>query len=250
MNVKAHERVHIPLLVVLVVAAIASVAAAKAATAPKLPDLPVSFVVCPDGKSIPLQAGVTYQASKFPIALRLTPPDGSWSGGQWKTASAGCDASGGGFPGYPPYYGWVSFGHGSGASLPRGSVVISTSYGQTPSAATAVNRLRNGLPRNEASYQPTTRIRLAGFYGYQFDGQIIGERHIFLPFTKPGGAAGGGPDHIEFEAGWVFRIIVLNVRGKTVVIYIANVALPANRFPAFLNQANRILRTLAFPKGA
>ena len=34
---KAHERVHVPMLAVLVVAAIASVAAAKAATAPKLP---------------------------------------------------------------------------------------------------------------------------------------------------------------------------------------------------------------------
>ena len=247
---KADKRVHTPMLAVLVVAAIASAAAAKAATASKLPELPLSYVICPTGKSIPLQAGVTYQASKFPIALRLTPPDGSWSGGQWKTASAGCDASGGGFAGYPPYYGWVAFGHGSGVRPPRGSVVISTSYGQTPSAATAVHRLRNGLPRNEATYQATTRTRLAGFYGYQFDGKIVGERHIFLPFTKPGGAAGGGPDAIEFEAGWVFRIIVLNVRGKTVIVYIANVGLPANQFPAFLNQTNRILRTLAFPKGA
>ena len=246
---KALERVRIPVLALLAVAGIASVAAAKAATA-KPPDLPVSFVICPVGKSIPLQAGVTYQASKFPIPLRLTPPDRSWSGGQWKTASAGCDASEGGFAGYPPYYGWVAFGHGAGAHPPRGSVVISTSYGPTPTAATAVNRLRNGLPNNEATYQPTTRTRLAGFYGYQFDGQVVGERHFFLPFTKPGGAVGGGPDAIEMERGWVFRIIVLNVRGKTVVAYIANVALPANQFPAFLTKANRILTTLVFPKGA
>jgi hypothetical protein len=247
---KPLERLRIPILALLAVAGIASVTAARAATGPKLPDLPMSFVICPVGKSIPLQAGVTYQASKFPIALRLTPPDGSWSGGQWKTASAGCAASGGGFGGYPPYYGWVAVGHGAGASPPRGSIVISTSYGQTPSAATAVTRLRNGLPRNEVTYKPLTRVRLADFYGYQFDGQIVGEHHIFLPFTKPGGAAGGGPDAIELEAGWVFRIIVLNVRGKTLVIYIANVALAANQFPAFLTKANRILRTLAFPKGA
>jgi hypothetical protein len=243
-------RLGVPILALLAVAGIASVAAARAATVPKPPDLPVSFVICPVGKSIPLQARVTYQASKFPIALRLTPPDASWSGGQWKTGSSGCDVSEGRFIGYPPFYGWVSFGQGSGASPPRGSVVISTSYGQTPSAATAVNRLRNGLPRNEATYQATTRTRLAGFYGYQFDGQVVGERHIFLPFTKPGGAAGGGPDAIEFEHGWVFRIIALNVRGKTVVVYIANVALPANQFPAFLIKTNRILSTLAFPKGA
>jgi hypothetical protein len=231
-------------------AALASLGEAQAAPLANPPDLPVSFVVCSTGKSIPLQAGVTYQASKFPIALRLTPPDGSWSGGQWKTASAGCQAAEGRFAGYPPYYGWVAFGQGSGVRPPRGSVVISTSYGKTPSAATAVHRLRTGLPRDEATYQPTTRTRLAGFYGYQFDGKIVGERHIFLPFTKPGGAVGGGPDAIEFEAGWVFRIIVLDVRGKTVVVYIANVALPANQFSAFLTKANRILRTLAFPKGA
>ena len=60
---------------------------------------------------------------------------------------------------------------------------------------------------------------------------------------------GGGPDAIELEHGWVFRIITLNVRGKTVVVYIASVALPGNQFPAFLTKANRILGTLAFPKG-
>jgi len=43
-------------------------------------------------------------------------------------------------------------------------------------------------------------------------------------------------------------VIVLNVRGKTVVIYIENVALPANQFPAFLTKANRILGSLRFPK--
>ena len=182
---KAEKRVHIPMLAVLVVAAIASVVAAKAATASKLPELPLSYVICPTGKSIPLQAGVTYQASKFPIALRLTPPDGSWSGGQWKTGSSGCQVSEGRFIGYPPFYGWVSFGQGSGASPPRGSVVISTSHGPTPSAATAVNRLRNGLPRNEATYQPTRRTRLAGFYGYQFDGQIVGERTSSCPSRNP-----------------------------------------------------------------
>ena len=44
--------------------------------------------------------------------------------------------------------------------------------------------------------------------------------------------------------------MALNVRGKTVIVYIASLALPANQFPAFLTKANRILRTLAFPKGA
>jgi hypothetical protein len=112
-----------------------------------------------------------------------------------------------------------------------------------------VNRLRTGLPRNEVTYQRTVRIRLGGFYGYQFDGQVVGQHHIFLPFTPPGGAIGGGPDGVEVEHGWLFRVIALNVRGKTVVIYIASVALPAGRFPGFLVKAQRLLGTLAFPKG-
>jgi hypothetical protein len=235
---------------VIALAAIALPAGVSAASVPTPPDLPVSFVVCPAGRSIPLRAGVTYQASKFPIPLRITPPDASWSGGQWKTASAGCQAAAGRFAGYPPYYGWVAVGRGPVSGLPRGSILITTSYGSTPPLTTAVHRLRTGLPRNEVTYQPTARIRLAGYYGYQFDGQVVGEHHIFLPFTPPGGAIGGGPDAVELEDGWVFRVIALNVRGKTIVIYIANVALPAGRFPAFLSGAQRILRTLAFPKGA
>jgi hypothetical protein len=234
----------------IALAAIAPLAGVAAASVPTPPDLPASFVVCPGGTSIPLRARVTYQASKFPIPLRLTPPDGSWSGGQWKTASAGCQAAAGRFAGYPPYYGWVAVGQGPGSRLPRGSILIMTTYGPTPSVVTAVNRLRTGLPRNEVNYRPTARTRLAGFYGYQFDGQVVAQHHFFLPFTPPGGAIGGGPDAVELEDGWVFRVIALNVRGKTVVIYIANVALPAGQFPAFLARANRILGTLAFPRGA
>jgi hypothetical protein len=237
------------LMRVIALAAVAPLAGVAAASVSTPPDLPVSFVVCPGGKAIPLRARVTYQASRFPIPLRLAPPDATWSGGQWKTASAGCDAASGRFAGYPPYYGWVAISQGPGSRLPRGSILIMTSYGTTPSLATAVNRLRTGLPRTEVTYQPTTRIRLAGFYGYQFDGQVVGQHHIFLPFTPPGGAVGGGPDAVEVEDGWVLRVIALNVRGKTVVIFIANVALPANQFPDFLTKANRILRTLAFPKG-
>jgi len=42
-------------------------------------------------------------------------------------------------------------------------------------------------------------------------------------------------------------VIVLNVRGKTVVIYIENVGLAPDRFPTFLSQAEEILQSLRFP---
>jgi hypothetical protein len=47
--------------------------------------------------------------------------------------------------------------------------------------------------------------------------------------------------------GEAFRIIVLNVRGKTVVVFIDSVALSADQFPAFLIKADTILKSLRFP---
>jgi hypothetical protein len=47
--------------------------------------------------------------------------------------------------------------------------------------------------------------------------------------------------------GEVFRVIVLNVRGKTVVVFVESGGLPAEQFPAFLTKADRILETVRFP---
>ena len=81
------------------------------------PDIPQSYVFG-GGKLSPLHSRVTYQASRFPIALRVTPPNASWGAAQWKanlfapdeiarrhlkcsTTPAVCK---------PPYYGWVAIG--------------------------------------------------------------------------------------------------------------------------------------------
>jgi hypothetical protein len=37
------------------------------------------------------------------------------------------------------------------------------------------------------------------------------------------------------------------VRGKTVVVYMDNLGLPADQFPAFLAKADAVLKTLKFP---
>jgi len=118
-----------------------------------------------------------------------------------------------------------------------------TAYAQTPSVATTVARLRRrGL---WASYETTSPAKVAGFAGVQFDGQVAAGRiHVFAPFSDT--------NHFEdaFLIGGseLFRVIVLNVRGKAVVVYIDSAALAADQFPAFLAKANRTLASLRFPK--
>src|SRR5262245_41497954 len=48
----------------------------------------------------PLKSGVTYQASSFPLRLRLTVSDSSWLGAQFSATSHG-----------RPAFGWVVLGH-------------------------------------------------------------------------------------------------------------------------------------------
>jgi hypothetical protein len=55
------------------------------------------------------------------------------------------------------------------------------------------------------------------------------------------------PDSYGMGQGEVFRIIALNVRGKTVVVNIENANLPADQFPDFLVAADTLLKTLKFP---
>ena len=150
---KPLERLRIPMLALLAVAGIASVAAAKAATAEasgsasELRDLPCGEVNSAasrryvSGKQIPDRAAP--DASGRELVGRAV-----------EDRQLGLRRVGRPLHWLPAVYGWVSFGQGSGASPPRGSVVISTSYGPTPSAATAVNRLRNWAAE-ERGHVPT-----------------------------------------------------------------------------------------------
>src|SRR5262249_29369823 len=116
------------------------------------------------------------------------------------------------------------------------------------SVAATVAQLRAGAPT--ATYQATTPVRLAGFAGSEFDGEVTGKSHVFVPFTPLRvGAAAFYPDGYEFDHGEVFRIVVLDVRGRTVVLLLENAALPADQFPAFLTAANGLLHSLTFPTG-
>src|ERR1043166_1683629 len=149
------------LLLICIITAVC-VGSARATSSPQ--QLPVANLQNPNGYPSRLSAGVPYEAkSQFPIALRLTPPDGSWSGAQWKTARL----TGG--RGGAPYYGWAAIQQGSPKLPPQGIVVIMTAYAATPSVAATVAGLRTR--GHGATYQPTSSVKVGGFSGIQFDGQ-------------------------------------------------------------------------------
>jgi hypothetical protein len=229
-------------LLAVLVAAFGSPAASTA----KLPEVPESYLFTPAGKVTPLRAGVTYEASRSQPLLRVT-PDAGWSGAQWK---GGTDYFQGGGP---PNFGWVALARGSTKGIPQGSVTIMTAYARTPSVAATVNVLRTR--GRGATYGPTSQAKLGGFSGIQFDGQIVGAKnrdhngHYFIPFSPPSHAAKYYPDEYPVY-GDAFRVVVLDVRGKTVIVYIENVALPVEQFPAFLGKAEQLLKSLSFPATA
>ena len=219
----------------------ACVAAAAAASGGPL-DIPQSYLFTAAGKLTPLKAHTTYKGSLFPIALRITPPSAGWAGAQWKS---GTDYFRGGGP---PNIGWVHFGHGT--CVPQGLISIMTAYSHTPSINATVNVLRTR--GHGATYEPATPIKLAGFSGIQFDGTIVGAKnvdhigHLFVPFSPKSSAAKYYPDEYGVY-GDAFRVITLDVRGKTVIIYIETSGLAADQFPAFLTQADGVLKSLQFP---
>ena len=149
----------------------------------------------------------------------------------------------------PPYYGWVAIGQTGtpGNHAPQDLILIMTGYARTPSVAATVASLRTR--GHGATYEPTTAVKLAGFPGRQFDGRIVGTKHVFIPFSAPSHKATGYADEIELDgAGNAFRLIVLNVRGRTVVVFVSSIVMSADQFTAFLPHADVLLGSLEFPR--
>ena len=120
-----------------------------------------------------------------------------------------------------------------------GAIFAITSYGRTPSVAATVDGLRSR--GSGAAYQPSTPVKVAGFSGTQLDGTVVGQSHVFVPFSPPAHRAAFYPDAFKLRHGELFRIVVLDIKGKTVAFFIENAALPAAQFPSFLNTANQVL---------
>jgi hypothetical protein len=244
-------------IVAVVVLGVTMTVAVAGASSAAPPELVVSDLFTGPGHMTKLRAGVAYQASQLPVALRVTPPDGTWSGAQWKankfspeeierrhltcsTSPAVCA---------PPYFGWAAVGlDGTVATrAPRGLILIMTSYERTRSVAATVGSLRTR--GRGATYGPSTPATVAGYSGVQFGGEIVGPKHIFVPFSPRTTKATGFADAIEMDGpGHAFRFIVLDVRGKTVVIHIGSIVLSTDQFPRFLEKAERVLESLRFPK--
>jgi len=222
----------------------AVVLAFTAAAAPAPRDLFHSYYLTQAGTTAPLTAGATYRASLFPIPVHVTAAGTGWRGVQWKSGTHYFQGGG------PPNFGWVHIGRGPTDAAPDGLITIMTAYGKTPSVAAVVTTLRTR--GRGATYDAASPVTLAGYSGIQFDGRITGAKnvdhtgHYFIPFSPPSHAAKYYPDEYPVY-GDVFRVLVVDVRGKTVIVYIENVALPQERFPAFLSKAGQILSSLRFP---
>ncbi len=231
--------------VIVFLSSLLAVACLTAAGATSSPVTPLSTCNVPlprGGKATPLRPGVTYEAKhSFPIVLRFTPPDGSWSGAQCKTSARGPHSK------KPPFFGWVGAIQtpSTPGAVPPGAITIVTSYARTRSAKATANYLRTR--GHGATYEPTSHVTIAGFSGIQFDGTIIGNKHVFIPFTPQSRNARYYGDAFNLEIGAIFRIIVLQVRTKTIVVFIEPADLPQDQFPAFLAKADSLLKSLRFP---
>jgi hypothetical protein len=224
----------------VLVVGLGGVSAAATATTATLSELPT--VTSQTGSRAPnqvpaprLRAGITYRASLFPVALRFTTPNGSWSGAQGRTLTKGVSSTERG------RFGFVELRQAAGA------ISLITADGRTPTVAATVKGLRTR--GRGATFQATSPVKLAGLSGVQFDGEVVGTSHNFVPFTPPSGAAKFVPDSYTVNQGDMFRLVVLNVRSKTVVVLFESEGLPTDEFTAFLGRADEILKTLRFPKG-
>ena len=215
------RRARVAALIVVAVALIASTAAIAAAPVNlfKGGDLHES-VAQADGKN--LARGVTYTASTFPLAVQVRPPDALWGGVQLQSRT----------------FRFVQFNHLRAGNVPLhgvGEITLEARAGRTGSVAATVQKLHS-TPLIKAG--AVTPVHVAGFAGKAFDATIVGIDNVgfdpnaprgisLAPFTTNRhcgfctGAMQGETQDAKFaNKGQLFRFIVIDVRGKTVVIYI------------------------------
>ena len=208
-----------------------------------------------------LQAGSAYTASRFAVAVTLRAPDTLWGGDQQESGN----------------YRFVQLGHLHRAGTPPltgvGYSTLESATVATPSAAKTLANLR-ATPH--MSIGPTKAITIAGLRGKMFDATVTGSD---LSGTCPGGRA--CPKVVSFAPfrtnhhcgycgdtkflpretldvkaaleGQLFRVIVVSVHRKVVVIYIESIYAdqkqfpPSRLFPTFLPAAQKMLAAISFP---
>jgi hypothetical protein len=189
-------------LAFLSLAALALGASAAIGTSP--PDLLKSST-----RDAALKPGLVYQASLFAPRVRITAPERGWRGSQFVSRS----------------YDWLQQGWTSVDGTSGGSIRVVGAPASTRSAATTLHPLeteRADSPLVGIDVEGTVAVTIAGFRGQQFEGTATGQYgHTFVPFSGHSRAAGKyAGDHVKYEHGKAFRIVVLEVRGKPVVFFL------------------------------
>jgi hypothetical protein len=205
-----------------------------------------------EDEKTPLSPGVTYEASAFPIDIRVKPTAPLWGALQLRSGR----------------FRFVQFHHLRSGKLPLhgwGYVTLSAAVGRTSSVAATALKL-HGTPGLDAG--PLRPVRVAGFPGKSFDAEVVGTESgdngvALTPFTRPLRCGwcthtmhGETLDNKFAGKGQLFRIMVIGARGKTVVIYIESSLdlssngshTPTETFPTFLPYAKKLLSTLTFPR--
>jgi hypothetical protein len=190
-----------------------------------------------DTQAAPLKHGTTYQASLFPLEVRVTTAATTWWADQYRTTQRAV-----------PRYGWMQFG----AAGVKGLVTFVTGYGTTPSVDATIARLQAGGSHEPGPSGGGTRftasrpVTIAGRHGREFDGDVWGiYGHTFVPFTpKTHGASPA--DSWSLHKGEAYRVVALDVGGKTVVVFLESAELPQSQFPAFRVTASRLLASIRF----
>lgn len=199
-----------------------------------------------------LSRGVQYEASKFPLAVRVRPADDLWGGVQLHSGK----------------FKFVQLHHLRAGNVPLhgwGYITLEASTGRTGSVAATIRQLHSTPNLNVSPIKP---VRVAGFSGKRFDATVAGTESgdtgvALTPFTAPRRCGfctktmhGETLDNKFAGKGQLFRIMVIGVRGKTVVIYLESSFdissngshTPTETFPTFLPYAQKLLSTLAFPR--
>ena len=203
-----------------------------------------------DGK--PLTSGVGYRASLFPLPITIRATDELWEGAQDLHTSGiheGEPRKGGTFAFVILRHKYARDAKGKVTNWGRGRITIETGFAPSGSVEATMARLRGRL-EDFRTVSDVSAVHIAGFRGLSYDGHLKdGARsfHRFVPFSSSDGSRPTTDSRkifTNYGKGPAFRVTVLNVRGRTVVVYLDSETAPPEKFPGFLHFANRLLATL------
>lgn len=206
-----------------------------------------------DGKQ--LVGGATYGAKLFPLTIRFRPADQLWEGAQYLRTPGlheGQERKGGKFAFVQLLHKYAHDAGGEISNWGRGTITFEAGF-KPGSVKTTMNRLRARLDDFQRAGN-VSPIQIAGFAGLSYDGQLRdgnGSFHRFVPFSSSDGSQATTDSRkigANYGKGEAFRIMVLDVRGTPVAIYLESETAPADKFPDFLKFANQLFQTLTFPR--